>query len=318
MTDLSVWERIPLLLHVGLHKTATTWLQKTYFTNADDASFQSYLYAKDIIATILTPHETAYDPEATLTKWLDFAHEVENKDRIGVISAEALSSYPFFSRFYRTMFAQRLAQTFPRAKILVTIREQDSIIHSMYGQFVRFGYCHSLEDFLARPPAGSGFTGVLEYEYYDFDRLYAMHQSLFGEDNVIIAPYELFTADVDYLNPRLSEMFGRPIRPSASVERDSRRNAGLSTFARYCLRTANRFVSPHMRWKSQPLNPNSIGYWADRFVPDAMRRKGFEKDRKMIREAVGDYYVPSNQRLSQRTGLDLGALGYRVGEGAAD
>ena len=54
---------------------------------------------------------------------------------------------------------------------LVTIREQRSLIYSMYGQYIRFGYINSLTEFLSRPPDPMAGTAILNYGFYDFTQL---------------------------------------------------------------------------------------------------------------------------------------------------
>ena len=58
---------------------------------------------------------------------------------VPVVSNERLAGHPLSNGFDRRFLAERIKQVFPKAKILLTIREQNSVIMSNYMQYLKYG-----------------------------------------------------------------------------------------------------------------------------------------------------------------------------------
>lgn len=306
------------VIHIGLHKTATSWLQAHIFDNAPDSqilAFKDYLHT---IEALLIPDEAEFDPDKARKAFAPFLEDARARNKIPVITSEELGGLPFHKRFHRTATAQRLAKTFPEAKILITIREQAAVILSVYGQFVRYGYVASLPELLAEPPPGTGYQSILEYPYYDYDWLLNQYEDLFGVGNVVMAPYEAFTKDPGWLTERLGTAVGRTIETPRIDLSQKRVNVADAAHTRYLIRQLNRFITRDLRWdpKKRWLSPNGIGARFNRLVPKSWAATAKKKDLETVRSAIGNRYDASNARLAARLGVDLGALGYRVSDPA--
>ena len=304
------WDGLDVLLHPGLHKTGTSWLQRMLLAPHRGAPFLALADPLDAITAFVLPGEGSFDPAAARRALAPLARAARASGQIPVISAEDLGGVPFQDRFTRGVVARRLVRAFPQAKVLLTIREQDAVILSMYGQYVRYGHSASLEEFVTRVPPETGFVGVLDYAYYEYDRLADLYQGLFAE--VTLVPYETIFADTQAFYDRLASLFGRTAPPLPGGA--SRVNPAASRPARAAARLVNRFHEPELRAVRRPRpNPNAVAYQVDRLVPKRWRRAGAAKDRALVRAHVGDAYAASNARLAKRLGLDLAALGYRTG-----
>jgi hypothetical protein len=73
------------------------------------------------------------------------------------------------------------------------VREQKSAILSTYRQYIKGGGCGSTRDFLLPPPSGGGKKlPLFSFEHFKYHRLAGYYRRLFGEDRVLVLPYEMF------------------------------------------------------------------------------------------------------------------------------
>ena len=102
-----------IIIHVGLHKTGTSFLQKNVFEKLKEISYR-YGFSLD-------------DPPA--------------KEKKNLISYEALSGRPFLPNYPDTRYiiANRLKRIFPTAKIIVGIRDIKLWKKSLYYQYIISG-----------------------------------------------------------------------------------------------------------------------------------------------------------------------------------
>jgi hypothetical protein len=85
--------------------------------------------------------------------------------------------------------AERLRLAFPQeASVLLVVREQASIIRSMYKEFIRNGYARTFSEFAQwlYEQKDRNFVSCLKY-----DRVYEKYSDLFGAKNVHLSPFEL-------------------------------------------------------------------------------------------------------------------------------
>lgn len=303
----------PVLVHVGLHKTGTTWLQQRVFQALDG---QGIAFCGDldlIYRTFIVPEIAEFSVEPARQAFADLLQTARTAGQLPVISGESLAGRPFHTKYQRAVVAQRIAQVFPNARILLTIREQTAIIRSMYGQYIRFGYTSNIHQFLKRPPAGSSFSPVLDWDFYDFARLIREYRTFFAPDRVLVLPFERFVSDADWAMRRIGDSTGVDLsRDLPDTQPAKTSNPAWSVPAYNAVRTLNRFISQDARWQRPRgrFSPNAIGYWANRLTPDRLRQRLDDRWRQIVAEAAGDYYQSSNRDASDLIGLDLGSLGY--------
>jgi len=120
-----------LLIHVGFHKTGTTWLQKHLFASHSDV-FTPLNHNKNRLSKkfvtgddgyVLSPFD--YNEEAIRDELQSYIFEDQmDPTKVKVISHERLSGHPHGAALDSKVIAERLKRTFPKAKILIVIREQ--------------------------------------------------------------------------------------------------------------------------------------------------------------------------------------------------
>ena len=95
--------------------------------------------------------------------------------------------------------ADRLSEVFGSAKVLLTVRSQQSIMKSVYLQYLKRGGRLSIEDYIDYQPEAGYFW--FEPKVLEFDRLAHAYADRFGSENVLVLPQELLrTGKSQYLS----------------------------------------------------------------------------------------------------------------------
>jgi len=135
-----------IIIHVGLHKTGTTFFQNQIFNKI---------------------------PNAKLIRRPNFTTPLQ-KNKMNIISSEALSGAPYVrsNAKIRFIIADRLKSCFPDAKIIIGIREKKSWLKSLYSQFIRNGGIYDFDSWLEK---------VVDKDYLDQDSYIDYLKSLFRD-----------------------------------------------------------------------------------------------------------------------------------------
>lgn len=307
-----IWERIPLLIHIGLSKTGTTWLTQMLFEGHDD-EFVANSDLTVMNALLLTPNDLKFNPIRVRDGLRAVAERAERERKIAVLINEFILSMQFWHFASVPANIARVRRTFPAAKFLITIREQASILYSSYSEYVRGGFSNSLDDYLCRPEFDVPHNGVIDWDYYDYDHLYDICTLDAAPGSVAMVPFEWLMADSLAATGYIIEKLNLPFTPLASQASSYRVRPAWSWPALMAARHANRFICQETRWRSKPLiNPMWLGTWVNRITPDAIRKRMARSKRAYVAEQVGTYYAESNSRVSDKLGIDLGNLGYPV------
>ncbi len=137
------------IIHVGLHKTATTFLQNNVWP-----TIQGYTY----LSRPYTQHNYAFNQmqyaDESLYKKDYILKELEyiGSTRL-LLSDEAFSGKPvYFSYLNRAIIARRLQEVFPEAEIVLFLRDQKDIMLSHYSSYIKMPYgTKIIEKFFYKP-----------------------------------------------------------------------------------------------------------------------------------------------------------------------
>ncbi|MFN3287225.1 MAG: hypothetical protein ACK40H_02150 [Sphingomonadaceae bacterium] len=148
-------DKLLLLLHIGLHKTGTSWFQEVVIPDAGNrlAPVGEPLEPR---RDIVRPHPYHFDAVALRAKYDPLMEQVEARGCVPVISDERLSGNPLSGGFDTRLLVDRLADLFPQARVLLVLREQRAMLKSIYDQYVRTGGGCAIERFL--DPGSRGVT----------------------------------------------------------------------------------------------------------------------------------------------------------------
>lgn len=297
------------LLHVGYHKTGTTWLQSGLFRD-DDAGFASPWGSTEIRRVLVQPTAFTFDPAAASEVFRPGAEAARARGLVPVLSDERLSGSPHSGGHDTALLADRLAATFPEGRVLLVIREQKRVILSVYKQYVRDGGGATLDRYLF--PRNPDERPQFRFEHYEYHHLVAHYRRLFGVERVLVLTQEQLAAgELDFCR-RVARFAGLPEPVSAPR---GERYPALSAFALVLKRPFNR------RFVRNSLSPAAPRYVKDherrferldRWLPALLSRPLERRWRREVEIAVNDRYAASNRRTAELTGLDLAGLGYPV------
>lgn len=298
-----------LLIHPGFHKTATTWLQETVFS--DQRFFRSLFSHAEVSDLFVAPHDFAFDAararDAVARKLAGSQGGITD-----VISSEILSANIITGSRDSLIIADRIATIGQPAKVLFTVRSQQRIAQSIYMQYLKRGGRLSIGDYLTFAPEPGYFwfdPGSLE-----FDRLVQAYADRFGADNVMVLPQELLARDqAAYL--RL--LFGFAGLDEAMAESElqvaSARGVSPPASGVPILRLANAFRNTQLN-----PGPDSVLSWGGEVLQALGYRWRLGKDsadakmKATVKTILKGRYGASNARLQAFAPVDLAALGYEM------
>ena len=322
--QMNAGEMLPgLLIHIGYHKTGTTWLQEELFT-PNSTTFQpigSGGRAMSVAKSFVQdqnghPRSPFASPASRVAQELQNLLSVAPLDgRVPVISHERLSGYPHSGGYDAKTIADALHECFPEARVWCVIREQKSMVASLYHHYLKNGGTDRLEQYLTRKFDGKrpGYSA----EHIRYTPLVTYYQTLFGAENVLVQPYEQFKEDPAEFMETLGRFLKRNIDTSGLEFRKQRNRHEDYSIVR-------RFPALNAIARQSSLNGHSPFYLAlfDRLFKNRVyrRRREFlrlgrsaeysDDYRMRIEKLVGNTYGASNKRLEEITGIDLKQYGY--------
>lgn len=296
------------VVHVGLPKSASTWLQTVVFPAVDRTAF------------VPAGSDIGSDVESLMFEFEYVAgHLRENakgmRERLGrglILSREGLSFrgkvIPGRPRVGVERTANRMVHELGDAAILFISRRQDSLLMSVYSQYVHRGGTRTLTEWMEEPQE----TYQFDASQYCFDRTIEIFKARFT--TVTVVPFELLALSRDEFLERVGWALGRPV-PVEHLGTTKRSNQSLSAagivafrwWNEHCRRTLeNRSpnialpgASTHRRVFQSVIDPA-----VKRFQP-----KRVELDGKRALDFASKF-AESNRMLQQHVDIDLASLGY--------
>jgi hypothetical protein len=302
-----------IYLHIGLWKTGTTFLQKMIFPKLKNVNYIIFRNDKEMLEvmdklrfSILSNDDSKKLQLVVSTKLL--------KDR-NLISAEGLSGSAYFVHDnYRSNILKNIEKVFTNfnVKIILGIREQSSIIVSLYKQYLYRGGTKSLTGFIDQmnqyqmSRKGEDYFKRFEYGCY-IDEII----KIFGKDNLYIYSFEELNKDKYTFLKNLLDFLGEKEVPEFE---DIVYNRGYGKIQIKLARFLNRF------FKSD-LNPNGILHYfripmikriSQRDVGDLLQsrliQKLIYKEYRMpynLKLKIKKRYIQDNKRINEKYGLNL-------------
>jgi hypothetical protein len=275
-----------VVLHIGLHKTATTYLQQAVFSRLDDSDL---VVDPMPLCRYLGPLFFRLDYGLLRQQEVcEFAARLDGErraqaDKRWLISNETLGQNMYLLN-YRA-HAELLGRLFPDAQIVLMLRFQPDWFLSAYKQLVSRGDVQSIEDFLGYRDGQFhrchhldiegrflAHTNALELHYHD---MIETLREIFGARNVHVFFYEHFRANTEDVLHRLGRIVGTELRPP-----DRRPLMNRSFSARACRLSERRVALLR-----------GLGMWA---VGAGTRREHRERQRQLERYLRGDPPPPAD------------------------
>jgi hypothetical protein len=184
------------IVHIGFHKTATTWFQKQIYPRAESHRWIPRPLARKVL---LEPDGLGFDASVARRMLYD-----PQDPRPVAMCEENFSGYIHNGGLHGLLapeMARRIKATLPDALIVIMIRSQPEVIAASYVQYVRGGGTYGPRRYLF---ASRYCLGAFRHPYkaprfafghFEYDRLVAYYDSLFGPENVLVLPYEALRYD---------------------------------------------------------------------------------------------------------------------------
>lgn len=299
------------LIHIGYHKTATTWMQKQLFVPAH--GYKKIAGHEEVFSLIIKPHDLRFAPEQMRAL---IAKETEGiKDaKTPVISSELLCGNPFFGGRESSACAERLRAIAPDAKILITIRSQLRALPSVYMQYISRGGTMTCKQFF-HGDRHQGYFGF-DPNHFEYDLLVARYQELFGSENVYILTQESLKSDMIGTITKLAKFCGNHSFNGLTEGAEKVRMASYPEHAAPFLRRINHVQkstlnpAPFLRLGENPGGLyRGVGYilkqpWISAFM------KNYRPVSKYVQENFSGRFSESNARLAKLVPASLDMADY--------
>jgi hypothetical protein len=303
------------IVHIGYHKTATTWFQRSVYPRVRNFA---YVPRERVKRAFLGASALHFDPAATRRE-LELA-----PDRPPILCEEELSGYLHtggLMGFLSKEMAHRIKAVFPDARIVIFVRAQPEMIAACYQQYLRGGGTHAPRRYLwpsdsLRAAAAQPYkVPRFSFDHFDYDRLVAHYAALFGRENVGVYAYEEIQRDARGFLERFAKEQGLDL-DLASLSL-AKRNASYSRAIAWLARVLNRFtartVSDKRHWVHVPF-----WYSLRRRLIEGLNASGLLGARARPEDLlgaqtiawIGQRFAESNRRLAALVSWDLGAFGY--------
>tara|TARA_R100000935_G_scaffold30694_1_gene51118 strand:- start:2961 stop:3914 length:954 start_codon:yes stop_codon:yes gene_type:complete len=300
----------PLTLHIGYHKTATTWMQRKLFVA--EHGYAQIADHDDVFAHIVQPHGLDFDPAPM--RDLIAARRAAKPVGIPVISSEILSGNPLFGGRESEAYAARLAQIAPGARIVISIRNQQRILPSVYMQYLLRGGTMTPAQFFA----GTNELGYFGFapQHFAYDRLVALYQSLFGTQNVYVMTQESLQRDMDGAAQALADFMQNDAFTGLNNAARKTYAASYPEYASPVLRRINHVQrstlnpAPIVSFGRTPLGLYRLAGYALKRASLAVVLSGRTPVSDHVRTAFKGAFAASNQRLAQIVAHPLDLRGY--------
>ena len=177
------------LIHVGYPKAGSTFLQAWFREHPE------FHYAEGGIAGFHDVYQMcrpAPVPRYHVTSCENLSTPHESAGEARVHGPHEAAAPPAPIKHQQAAVCELLRTVHPGSTILIVTRGFRAMAISGYSQYVRSGGTQDLAGMCA---SLAGRLAGDEHHYYDFDYLIGLYAEAFGEENVIVLPYELLRDD---------------------------------------------------------------------------------------------------------------------------
>lgn len=305
------------IVHIGYHKTATTWFQRKFYPRVTN---RRYVPQIDVMRAF-----KAYDMLSPDDAALRNALGGSDTERPAIVCDETLCG-SFREPYMRGMLgwatAEVLARVMPDADIVIFLRSQPDMLAATYAEYVRGGGTGTAADLfaLAGAPNGNSLRAATiatpDLAHFEYDRLIARYDAIFGADRVHVFLYEDFRWDP----PGFLRAFVGHLALDVSLDGLdlSRENVSYRRGVIALARLLNR-IGQGEGGRAVPLNIPGMFRYSRSLLYRLNRLPAFGRPPTVAElfgaDALGELerrFAPSNRRLNAARDLALAENGYPV------
>lgn len=297
-------------IHIGMPKAASTSLQKNLFdylpsfhhignSHQNSAIDQQ---VKTIIHSIIGCEQSEYNKKEVYRLLSNKVNAINEKRILLSDESFAMGYSRFPGQVEKFEIARRLKTLFPDAKILLIIRNQATMLQSLYAQKLKNSVnLPTWQEWLKEQKSYSHLTS--QFSWLKYDKIYETYSYFFGEDNITISLYEDLISEPLRFYSNLKLFFDNCIDIStiekclsSSQSRNQRTTnykIKLNKIAKYKrLKSITNLIPVTVRKK--------VNNWANQRV-NSINLEYNEEDISFIQE----FYSESNARMSKLLNFDL-------------
>ena len=131
-----------IVLHIGLHKTATGTLQRQFFPACPDLNLlTTFVPEMRKFVRLVTRCDPLY---FNSTQAIEILSSVLDQNRPNLLSNESFSGPPYAGAIeggldHRSPVLLNLKAVFPKARVILVLRRQDALVKSFYREYLKSG-----------------------------------------------------------------------------------------------------------------------------------------------------------------------------------
>ena len=184
----------PDFIQIGFQKCGTTFLEKNVYPKNSSLNVIQAAKYLDLENTLLNhlilPDRLEFDLELFQQSFNKYYSPFYQKSKINGIMFEAFT-FLYERRFDRKNVIERLKVLFPKTKIIIFIRSQDTWLVSHYSQYIKSGGLLNFNDFIELQLNNPN----LDAHYIDWYPLIRCIYEIFEKKNVLVSLYEDLNKD---------------------------------------------------------------------------------------------------------------------------
>lgn len=296
-----------IYLHVGYHKTATTFLQQSIYPKLKNVN---YIKQKHIIKQ-LTRLRLKKLSDLKIENLRDYFNSFNNRQPM-LISYEGLSGSPFAPEKVKTQTSilKDLRRIFPASDydvyVIVGIRAQMDLLTSLYVQHVHQGGVMDPKHYLRYCKRNGSINN------YFYPAYLQQIEKMFGPDHLYLMVYEAFKKHQTAELQRLLNFMGEDEIPSYGGSNDMRKaNKSYGTMQVATARRLNRFfkspIHPEGRlalFKVSHRNKLPTRFLLQNKLSYTLHYKKYDLP-EHLRQTLREKYADSNRQLADQYHLLL-------------
>ena len=287
-----------LILHVGPHKTGTTYIQKRLVEDRELLHERLGLVYPRTGQTILFGHHALvplFRKAAGGSSVLRELNEELRQSRIGLLSSERFSMRgdAYFARV-REHFADC------DIRVVVYLRVRSELLVSHWGELIKHGADHSFPEYLAKALVAPYSSPVINQ-----GKLLDTMSSVFGRPSLQILIYR---RDVDLYPEFVERVLESDSFAAASVGRNETVNEALPMYATECLRLLNNMAKQVRVLDRTYMHRHFMEYYGSGELAaelDLFRRAFDAKASVMTIAGVDAFFEPLDREVMRKYGANV-------------